>query len=541
MDFNQQYGNLRNDIETSINEINSFADRVAKLNDEIRRVENRGANANDLRDTRDQLINDIAERINVRVVEQEPGLATVFVSGIPLVIYNKSIDIEATFDPNGQAGVQTVDTGTPLKINGGRLQGLLALRNEIVPDLQARFDELSSTLAQSFDKVHSTGVGVTGAFTQLTSTRPVDDVTALLEENQLAFPPKEGKLFVGLTNLSTGVRVVSPVDVNPAMQMLDDNAVPNSMTSLADAISEVDNLTAISNDQTGTLTLLADAGYRFDFTGGLGDVDPTGIANTGGTAPDTVPTVGGTYTGETNDQYTFEVIQPGTTAGPALVGITTGLQIRVKDAAGTVLTNLDVGDSYEIDTPLEVANGVTVSLSAGGIDAGVIDPVTRAVTGASTFSIEVIGDADTANILPALGLNTFFTGNDALTIDVNPELVEDPGRIASSVTRQPGDSTNVQRLVALRNQRLLADGTQTFREFTAEIVADVGVHTQEFNQLKETSQLLGERLEGERQSISGVDPNEELVDMLRFQRQFEVSSRYIASINEAFDSLLSII
>ena len=172
------YGDIRGDIETSVREINSFASQIADLNKQIRNIINRGINPNDLLDKRDQLVNNIADRLNARVIEQEPGQATVFANGIPVVINDRAIAIEAKFDGDGDAIIRSVDTKTVIKVTGGSLQGQLALRNDIIPDMQERLDELAQELVRQFDAVHATGVGTAGAFTQLKSRRVVNDITS---------------------------------------------------------------------------------------------------------------------------------------------------------------------------------------------------------------------------------------------------------------------------------------------------------------------------------------------------------------------------
>jgi flagellar hook-associated protein FlgK len=52
---------------------------------------------------------------------------------------------------------------------------------------------------------------------------------------------------------------------------------------------------------------------------------------------------------------------------------------------------------------------------------------------------------------------------------------------------------------------------------------------------------VGQRLLAERQSVSGVDPNEELVRLLQFQRAFQMSSRYLVVVNDTLDELLRLV
>ncbi|MBT5019744.1 MAG: hypothetical protein HON04_13485 [Planctomicrobium sp.] len=48
-------------------------------------------------------------------------------------------------------------------------------------------------------------------------------------------------------------------------------------------------------------------------------------------------------------------------------------------------------------------------------------------------------------------------------------------------------------------------------------------------------------LENVRDSVSGVDVNEELLNMLEFQRQFQAASRFVTAVDESLDELMRLI
>jgi flagellar hook-associated protein 1 FlgK len=55
-----------------------------------------------------------------------------------------------------------------------------------------------------------------------------------------------------------------------------------------------------------------------------------------------------------------------------------------------------------------------------------------------------------------------------------------------------------------------------------------------------TQQSVDQSLKAQQQAISGVDPNEELVKLLQYQRGFQMSSKFISVVNDTLTSLLSI-
>jgi flagellar hook-associated protein 1 FlgK len=202
--------------------------------------------------------------------------------------------------------------------------------------------------------------------------------------------------------------------------------------------------------------------------------------------------------------------------------------LQVTDSSGDVVATRNVGAGYTPDSAVEIAEGVAVRLS-GSVNGGV------------SLATEVVSRPDTAGILTALGLNTFFVGGDANSIAVNPDLLGNPDRLATSRSGDVGDSSKVLRLAALRDAPLLSGGKQTFQEYFTEMVTGVGSQVQDLTENQQTQQILGERLQAERQSISGVDPNEELTRLLQFQRMFQMAAEQIKVVNQAFDALFEIL
>jgi len=517
------------EIESIVGEINNLAGQIARLNTEIQRIEGRGIGAHDLRDQRDQLINDVAALVNVNVTEeQNAGQSTVTVGGLPLVAGGRSFTLEAN-TALAQATVNMEGFDDPMDASSGRLGGLLQIRNLALPEALQRLDTLAREFVHSVDPVHATGIGTAGPLRQLTSQRVVNDVTVALQNGELDFPAQAGSMFMGVTD-TTGSRTLVEIDFNPTTTAVDSfDPASHSLQDVATAIRAVNGIgNAFVNTQTGSLTILAADGYGFDFTGGY-DVAPdtTGL----GALTTAVPQIGGVVNRTSNDRFTFTFTDPGGTipTGIGTIGVTPGLTLEVTDQSSNVIATLDVGQGYEAGSALNVADGITVQLSSGNANVG------------DNFSTRVIGQPDSAGILTALGLNTFFVGSDAGTIGINPDLIANSDRFAHARSSEIGDNSNLHRLAALRDAPLLSGQTQTFREFFTEILTDVGSGIQDLSETQQTHQLLAERLESERQSISGVDPNEELVRMLQYQRMFQFASIQISVVNEALDSLLQIV
>ncbi len=494
-------------IVTAVNEVNPLTSRIADLNREIQRLNGQGVKPNDLLDRRGELLNQLAERLPIEIHNGGQGQVTVLSSGFPLVIGIKSHDIAMSVNDASEIAVKVVGTDAPLPIAGGKLGALLELRNTGLKAYQDKLDTLAREISRTFDAIQTTGVGQDGGFQQLNGQRGTQNVLAKLNAAGLSFPPQAGSLYVTMTNSTTGERTMTELAIDPASQSLSD---------VASALStSVPNLSAFVNSQIGTLSLIAAPGYKFDFTGGI---DPQ-IATSFSAGTTTTAAPAGTFTGTTNDSYKITFLGTGT------IGVTPGLQARVTNLAGDVVTTLDIGQGYEAGQPLSLANGAKVTLTPGAVATG------------DSFTTKVVGQPDSAGILTALGLNTFFSGDDAATMRVNDELLADPDRLATSRSGLVGDSSNLQRLISLRDGPSM-NGQSTFTEYFNQTLGEIGSEVSFLNQLDETNQLLTNRISDEIQSVSGVDPNEEMVQVLKYQRMFQMAAKYINTVNQTLDELL---
>jgi flagellar hook-associated protein 1 FlgK len=148
---------------------------------------------------------------------------------------------------------------------------------------------------------------------------------------------------------------------------------------------------------------------------------------------------------------------------------------------------------------------------------------------------------DTSGALAALGLNTFFTGNSASSIQVRGDIVQDPSRLAISLDGPGKGNANAVALAEAFDKAEQALGGQSLRESYESIIA---VTTQDINSQQSITDGLKnfyQSLEAKQLGLSGVSLDEEGIKMLLYQRAFQASSRVIATTNELLDTLVSLI
>jgi flagellar hook-associated protein 1 len=132
---------------------------------------------------------------------------------------------------------------------------------------------------------------------------------------------------------------------------------------------------------------------------------------------------------------------------------------------------------------------------------------------------------------------TFFTGTTAATLGVNPAIIANPALIAASANGQPGNAGNADALAGIRNQALI--GASTIDTSYAQLVTQVGSDTQQAGRDKDTADLLTGSIDDRRQSVSGVSMDEEMTNLVKFQRGYQASARAMSAMDEMIDQLIS--
>lgn len=125
-----------------------------------------------------------------------------------------------------------------------------------------------------------------------------------------------------------------------------------------------------------------------------------------------------------------------------------------------------------------------------------------------------------------------------------------PGLIAAAIndptaTTPPGwagtgDNRNAQAMASLRTTALGALGGATFVDYLNSTVSNLGISSRTYTDRSATQTALLNSLDQQRQSVSGVNTDEEMIDMLRFQRMFESSSKLVSMFDEIYKMMINI-
>jgi flagellar hook-associated protein 1 FlgK len=148
---------------------------------------------------------------------------------------------------------------------------------------------------------------------------------------------------------------------------------------------------------------------------------------------------------------------------------------------------------------------------------------------------------DTSGVLAALGLNTYFAGSDASNLTINANLAASPQFIATGQGHIAGDNRTALAIAGLADDPIASLGTASLEQFWKSHVEDYAIRTAGSTSQAQASQLVTEGLAAQRLAVSGVNVDEEAINMLAFQRAFQGSARFIGVIDELMNTMLSLV
>ena len=127
-------------------------------------------------------------------------------------------------------------------------------------------------------------------------------------------------------------------------------------------------------------------------------------------------------------------------------------------------------------------------------------------------------------------------------ISVNDRLVQDPGTIAAAsgtagTSNGIGDGTSALAIAQLRTTPVMVGSTSTFDSYFADKVATIGLKGDEASRSMDTTKLVMKELTDMRESLSGVNQDEELTKMVTYQNAYSAIARFVTT----FDQMLQVI
>lgn len=129
-------------------------------------------------------------------------------------------------------------------------------------------------------------------------------------------------------------------------------------------------------------------------------------------------------------------------------------------------------------------------------------------------------------------------GTDALSIRVSEDVV-DINRIAAGVTPAPGDGNKALELARLRQHALATLDDKTIPDFYSALVAELGEHTRAASIGQQNQKIILQNLQAEREAVSGVNMDEEMSNLLRYQRSYQAAAHIVSVMDATIADLIA--
>jgi flagellar hook-associated protein 1 len=478
-------------ITATVQDINQIANSIAQLNKRISASNNftqQGAAA-DLLDQRDGLLKDLASKIGIDTIQKPDGSVDVFIGQGRTLIKggtNNTISVrqdagnrnltELFFDNNPAQTIKNIDAGS--------LQGLMTMRDKYLTPNQSRIGLLLFNLADAFNTVHKEGIDLYG---------------------------NQGENFFSVPNVQ--VENNANNTGNGFIQVLVDNSValrPSRYTASFDGtdwtITRQSDGTAVSGSPLNSLTF---DGMSFDISAG-------------------VPAAGDSFQFNPAANFISSLdiglidlnkiaaarLEFSTAADPANTG---SMRASIID---TSRPDLFPGIEPIVVTYSDTAAppgvpGITINWNGGSeiiaynpaLDGGAIN----------NFNIEQLGFSFSLRGLPADGDAITFTNQGA-------------GR---------GNNKNMLAIADLALQPLARGGNSLFTDEYSAIVSSIGVSAGQALSNQAIERSFYDEAFSFRESLSGVNLDEEFANLLRFQQLYQASAQFIRVADSLFQTLIN--
>lgn len=464
-------------ISAEVGEINQLATQIARLNDEIVRLQASGQPPNDLMDQRDQAIRSLSEKIGVTTTDQGDGALNVFTTGgLNLVLGKTTQTITAGSDPLRPERLQLSlsSPSGPISLGesavSGTLAGLFAVRREVIDPAAIQLGRTAVGVVESYNAQNREGVDLYGNL--------------------------GGDIFA---------------TIDPAVRANSSNTGTASLTA---SINDLGSLTGsdilMSFDGANWSARSAATGEAMTLTGTGTPADPfivEGVAiELGGGAAAAGDNFLIRPTADAARQMSVVMTDPNRIAA--------ALPVRIEADLGNT-GNGTLG-------PIQITNAADPNLQAT-VSIEFTAPGQYTVNGGGPFAYT------SGQTIAVNGWQFTLSGDPA----VGDEFV------ISAMPANSSDNGNARELAALDGANLFNNGTQSLMGSVSQMTSSIGSTARQASMALDAQGALDEQLQLERESVSGVNLDEEAANLLKYQQAYQAAAQIIAIASENFQALLA--
>jgi flagellar hook-associated protein 1 FlgK len=491
-------------------EVNTIGKNIGLLNQEISKAKGVGVGEpNDLLDKRDLLVSRLSELVGVTTLEQDNGALNVFIGNGQGLVVGSSVAKLIT-QPNPELPQQQdllIDNGSSQVvvtnlISGGRLGGLLNFRDGLLTNAVNRLGKIALSVSETVNQQNNLGM----------------DLNDVLGTDLFA-------------------------DINSTQQQLSRISVNSNNAGNLDLQVRIDDTNLLSDDEYRLRYDAATTTYTMTNTT-TGAVEATFPLPGALPSTFTVATLGFSVTlnsGTSTDGDSYIISPTKTGAKNISRNISNGEQIAAANPIRLSDGATNVGAGVFVSTTVNDINNAAFTTVSGQLS----PPIRIEFTSPTTYNIV----NNSSNVVIEAGLA--FTPNSdnqvvptgatdygySVTIGGAPETGD--SFLIDYNNGGVGDNRNILSMAALQTTKTLQGGSASYLESYNQLVGKVGIQTLEADIDLRTSESLMNQALNKRESISGVNLDEEAANLIKFQQAYEASAQIINVANTLFQTLIN--
>ncbi len=530
-------------IDLKVDKVNQITSEILSLNKQIVKVEAGGTDhANDLRDKRDYLVDQLSGMIDVRVYEDQSGNYTIQSANTTLVNGTSTTQLQTKTSADPDYGYQITQVyipgnNQPLQFTNGEIKSLLDMRDSDQTGAKKYLNDLSAMsqfLLQDFNTVHRAGYGTDNStnnnFFGDTNTDYTSNATAGYSKsdwiNALAVNPAlltadgTAKIAAKLTGGSIGVTQSNASGSAATVFATGSYTQGTTPTSVVVKVDGVDtatppNITSVLYSVDGGSTWLPSVSV----TGEHGQLSINGLTVDMyfSNISSSLSAVGDTYSFSLNEHSAdsnFTITQSNANAGSANIVAASGTYTN-----GDVATNVIVQPTG-INTTAPIGQINTIKYS---IDGGVTWQSATRNTTDGTFKLTGVNGV---TLTMQIATDTDNSSTDQYYFTVSK------GNVAS------GDNA-VLLGECLKQKTSPTLGDKSLDGYYSSLIGTLGVQSQNAQRTVDNQQALVDQIVNWRESISGVNMDEEMTYMIKFQKGYNAAARVLTTMDEMLDKLIN--
>jgi flagellar hook-associated protein 1 FlgK len=534
--LNSQNANINGNLTNMADQVNKLAATVAQLNKKISEISSAGGAPNELLDARNETMRQLSTFTGAQYVERDGNVDIYLGSGQPLVVGDtvSKLEVVAGKDDPGRLSLQLNRGSSTIDITsimtGGEIGGLLRYRSEVLDPAMNELGRVALVVADQMNSIQAQGIDKNGDF----GSNLFNSINSAAQMAQRSIA--SGSNSAGSGNFDVSIEDTGKLTIN-------DYKV--TFTSATDyTVQRLPDNTPMGNFSTTTTPAPMVDGFSMSFSGGAASGDTFKITPTRNAATN-IKT-------EMTDSKRLAIAAP---LGAAIAAGGSGTLTIPASGQPTLTTKFDI---YDATTAAAMQNGLKYStptkvvfgdVSADGtsqayqfLDAkgGVISSGTIKPGENNTLSLSIpLKDATGAPIPPAPA--TQYTVSFDMTVAGSPGK----GTAINVSLSQPGtlDNRNGTALAGLQTKQTVDTGTASkgisLSDAYGKLVEGVGSKAAQGKLDSAATEAILANAKGARDSLSGVDLDEETGNLVKYQQYYTASSQIIKTAQEIFSTLIN--